>query len=55
MQRQAGFAFLLYTEAGGLDLREGEAEVLVQVVQLVDEVTDVPSQNLAETEAHVIR
>lgn len=53
MQRQAGFTLLLHAEAGGLHLGEGEAEVLVQVVQLVDEVADVSPQDLVETEAHV--
>lgn len=41
VQREAGLALLLHTETWRLDLGEGEAEVLVQVVQLVDEVTDI--------------
>lgn len=51
VQRQAGLTFLLHAEARRLNLREGEAEVLVQVVQLVDEVANVASQNLPEMEA----
>lgn len=46
VQRQASFTFLLHAKAGRLDLREREAEVLVQVVQFVDEVANVSSQNL---------
>lgn len=50
MQRQAGLALLLHAEARRLHLGEGEAEVLVQVVQLVDEVAHIPTQHLEEVE-----
>lgn len=46
VQREAGLALLLHAEARRLHLGEGEAEVLVQVVQLVDEVAHVSPQNL---------
>lgn len=46
VQREASFALLLHAEAWRLHLGEGEAEVLVQVVQLIDEVAHVSPQNL---------
>lgn len=46
VQREAGLALLLHAEAGRLHLGEGKAEVLVQVVQLVDEVAHVAPQHL---------
>lgn len=46
VQREAGLALLLHAEAGWLHLGEGEAEVLVQVVQLVDEVAHITPQHL---------
>lgn len=46
VQREASLALLLHAEARRLHLGEGEAEVLVQVVQLVDKVAHVSPQNL---------
>lgn len=46
VQREAGLTLLLHAEAGRLHLGEGEAEVLVQIVQLVDEVAHIPPQHL---------
>ena len=48
VEGEAGLTLLLHAEAGWLHLGEGEAEVLVQVVQLVDEVTHVASQHLQQ-------
>lgn len=50
MQREACFTLLLHAEAWWLHLGEGEAEVLVQVVQLVDEVAHISTQNLEKVE-----
>lgn len=46
VQRQACLTLLLHAEARRLHLGEGEAEVLVQVVQLIDEVTHISPQHL---------
>jgi len=46
VQREARLALLLHAEARRLHFGEGEAKVLVQVVQLVDEVAQVSPQNL---------
>lgn len=48
VQRQACLTLLLYAEAGRLNFWEGEAEVLMQVIQLIDEVTDISPQHLKE-------
>lgn len=50
VQREARLALLLHAEARRLHLGEGEAEVLVQVVQLVNEVAHISPQNLEETD-----
>lgn len=50
VQCEAGLALLLHAEARRLHLGEGEAEVLVQVVQLVDEVAHISPQHLEETD-----
>lgn len=50
VQREARLTLLLHAEARRLHLGEGEAEVLVQVVQLVDEVAHVPPQHLERME-----
>lgn len=53
VQREAGLTLLLHAEAGRLHLGEGEAEVLVQIVQLVDEVAHIPPQHLhRDTHTH---
>lgn len=49
VQREARLALLLHAEARRLHFGEGEAKVLVQVVQLVDEVAHVSPQNLKKT------
>lgn len=54
VERQAGLALLLHTEAGRLDFGEGEAEVLVQVVQLVDEVSHIPAKHLISGEGQCL-
>lgn len=46
VKRQAGLTFFLHAEAGRLDFGEGETEVLVQVIQLVDEISHVPAEHL---------
>lgn len=46
VQGEAGLAFLLYTETGRLDFWEWETEILVQVIQLIDEVTYIAAQYL---------
>lgn len=46
VQREAGLTLLLHAEAGRLHLGKGEAEVLVQIVQLVDEVAHITPQHL---------
>lgn len=50
VQREARFALLLHAEAWRLNLGKREAEVLVQVVQLVDEVTHISPQYLEKKE-----
>lgn len=50
VQREARFTLLLHAEARRLHLGEGEAEVLVQVVQLVDEVAHISTQHLEKVE-----
>lgn len=50
VKREARLALLLHTEAWRLHLWEGEAKVLVQVVQLVDEVAHISPQHLEKME-----
>lgn len=50
VQREARLALLLHAEAWGLHLGEGEAKVLVQVVQLIDEVAHISPQHLENME-----
>lgn len=50
VQREARLALLLHAETWRLHLWEGEAKVLVQVVQLIDEVTNISPQHLENTE-----
>lgn len=46
VEREARLALLLHAEARRLHFGEGEAKVLVQVVQLIDEVAHISPQNL---------
>lgn len=46
VQGEAGLTFLLYTETWWLDFWEWEPEILVQVIQLIDEVTYIAAQDL---------
>ncbi len=50
VKREARLALLLHAEAWRLHLWEGEAKVLVQVVQLVDEVAHISPQHLEKME-----
>lgn len=50
MQRQTRLTFFFHTEAGWLHFGEREAEVLVQVIQLIDEVSHITTQHLKHTE-----
>ncbi len=46
VQREARLALLLHAEARRLHFGEGEAKVLVQVVELIDEVAHISPQHL---------
>lgn len=46
VQRQARLTLLLHAETWWLHLGEGKAKILVQVVQLIDEVTHISPQHL---------
>lgn len=50
VQREACLALLLHAEAWWLHFGEGEAKVLVQVVQLIDEVAHISPQDLQKME-----
>lgn len=50
VQCEARLTFLLHAEAGRLHFGEGEAKVLVQVVQLIDEITHISPQHLKHVE-----
>lgn len=50
MQCQTRLTLFFHTEAGWLHFGEREAEVLVQVIQLIDEVSYITTQHLNHTE-----
>lgn len=55
VQSQAGLTLLLHAETRRLDFGEGEAKVLVEVIQFIDEVAYISSQHLGELIISVIQ
>lgn len=53
MQRQTRLTFFFHTEAWRLHFGEREAEVLVQVIQFINEISYITSQHLHHTETGV--
>lgn len=50
MQCQTRLTFFFHTEAWRLHFGEREAEVLVQIIQFIDEVSYITTQHLNHTE-----
>lgn len=54
MKCQTCLAFFFHTEAGWLHFGEWKAEVLVQVIQLIDEVSYITPQHLNQTKTGAV-